>query len=242
MDPEYARGYRELHRRHWWWRARERVILKTLERLAPPAGFGRILDVGCGDGLLFARLSRLGTVEGIEPDAGIVTRTETPHGRIHVRPFDRTFRPEARYGLIVMLDVLEHLDDPGAALRHTHDLLEPNGMLLVTVPALRWLWTAHDDLNEHRTRYERRELERLMHASGLVVEEARYVFRWLVAAKLAVRALERVSGGRPRPPRIPPPPVNGLLYLASRMEEAVLGRVGGLLGSSVLAVGRRREG
>jgi 2-polyprenyl-3-methyl-5-hydroxy-6-metoxy-1,4-benzoquinol methylase len=236
VDPEYGRRYRELHERHWWWRARERVILKTLERFTPASGFGRILDVGCGDGLLFPHLSRLGAVEGIEPDADIVTRGETSHGRIHVRPFDATFRPEARYGLILMLDVLEHLDEPEEAARHAHDLLEPNGVLFVTVPALRWLWTSHDVLNEHRTRYVR-----LMQAAGLIVEQSRYVFRWMVPAKLAVRAKERVLGGEPGLPSIPPAPVNRLLYGVSRAEEAVLGHVTGLVGSSVLAVGRRVE-
>jgi len=241
VDPEYGRRYRELHRRHWWWRARERVILKTLERLTPAEGFGRILDVGCGDGLLFPHLSRLGAVEGIEPDADIVTRAETAHGRIHVRPFDATFRPEARYGLILMLDVLEHLDDPDAAARQVRDLLEPNGLLLVTVPALGWLWTAHDVLNEHRTRYERGALVRLLQAAGLGVEQARYHFRWMVPAKLVLRAKERVLGGEPRVPRVPPVLLNRLLYGVSRAEDAVLGWSVTLPGSSLLAVARRAE-
>ena len=240
MDPEYGRLYRDLHRRHWWWRARERIILQLLDDITPPGGFGRILDVGCGDGLLFEPLSRLGTVEGIEPDAGIVSEADTPHGRIHVRPFDSGFRPEARYGLILMLDVLEHLDDPSGATRHAHALLEPDGVLLVTVPALRWLWTAHDVLNEHRVRFRRPELVRLLEDAGFTVTAARYAFRWLVAAKVAVRAKERLLGAEPRPPRIPPSPINGLLYGISRVEEVVLGRVSGVLGSSVLAVARRR--
>jgi SAM-dependent methyltransferase len=241
MDPEYGRRYRDLHRRHWWWRARERLILAVLERLAPPGGFGRILDVGCGDGLLFAALSGLGEVEGVEPDAAIVSRAQTPHGRIHVRPFDPTFQPRARYGLILMLDVLEHLDQPAAAARHAADLLEDGGVLVVTVPALRWLWTTHDVLNEHRTRYRRDELVRLLTAAGLIVERSRYCFRWLVPAKLAVRAKERIWNGHPHPPSVPPAPLNRLLYGLTRAEEALLGRFAGLIGSSVLAVARRRD-
>src|SRR5260370_1313885 len=36
MDPEYARRYRDLYERHWWWRAREHLILPALPRHPPP--------------------------------------------------------------------------------------------------------------------------------------------------------------------------------------------------------------
>ena len=68
MDPEYAARYAELHATHWWWRAREAFVLDALKRRRGAVG-GRILDVGCGDGLLFGELARLGEVEGVEPDA-----------------------------------------------------------------------------------------------------------------------------------------------------------------------------
>lgn len=239
MDPEYGRRYRELHARHWWWRAREKLILEVVEGLRPSGGFGHILDVGCGDGLLFPALARLGEVEGVEPDEGLVTRADTPHGVIHVRPFDPSFRPGRRYGLILMLDVLEHMDAPDEAAAHALELLEPGGVLVVTVPAFRWLWTRHDVLNEHRTRYAKGELVRLLEGAGLQVERARYVFRWLVPAKVAVRAKEAVVGGEPRPPGLPPAPVNRLLYALTRAEESLLGGVPLPFGTSVLAVGRR---
>ncbi|MBW3535262.1 MAG: class I SAM-dependent methyltransferase [Gemmatimonadetes bacterium] len=242
MDPEYGRRYRELHRRHWWWRARERVILDVVGELQPPGGFGHILDVGCGDGLLFPALAPLGEVEGIEPDEGLVSRAATPDGVIHVRPFDASFRPGRAYGLMLMLDVLEHMDAPDEAAAHARELLEPGGSLVVTVPAFRSLWTQHDVLNEHRTRYSRAEIVRLLRDAGLEVGRARYLFRWLVPAKVAVRAKEAVLGGEPRPPTLPPAPLNRILYGLTRMEEGLLGRVPLPFGTSVLAVARRPIG
>src|SRR2546426_671635 len=65
VEPEYAVRYRDLYRRHWWWRARERLILDVLRRLRPGAGWSAILDVGCGDGLfLTARRVRPGGGRG----------------------------------------------------------------------------------------------------------------------------------------------------------------------------------
>ena len=84
MDPEYGALYRELYERHWWWRAREAVILDELSRLRPAGDWGRILDVGCGDGLFFPRLSELGEVVGVEPEAALLS-DRPREGEIHWR-------------------------------------------------------------------------------------------------------------------------------------------------------------
>lgn len=234
MDPAYGAAYGELHRRHWWWRSRDRVVLAFLREAAPPDGWGAILDVGCGDGLLFPELARMGRPTGVEPMGEIVPRAERPEGRIHVRPFDDSFRPDETYGLVLMLDVLEHLDDPAGALAHAAALLEPGGAILVTVPAFESLWTAHDDLNEHRTRFSRRSLHPLLEGAGFEVRESRYLFQWLVPCKWVVRGWEAVRGGAPGPPSIPPRPVNGLLEGACALERRVLGPLDLPFGSSLM--------
>ena len=128
MDPAYGARYRALYERHWWWRAREAKILGILERHAPRQGFGPILDVGCGDGLFFPKLQKFGEPRGVETDVDLVS--DENRQRIHIGPFDETFTPSERFGLILMLDVVEHLDDDVAALRYASELLTPDGLLL----------------------------------------------------------------------------------------------------------------
>ena len=152
MDAEYGQRYRDLYARHWWWRAREAALLDTLKAIAPVGSRHWILDVGCGDGLFFDRLHEMGEVEGIEPDASLVDPQGAHRHRIHIQPFDDRFRPSANYSLILMLDVLEHLEDPVAALRHAASLLTETGRLVITVPAFRILWTNHDVINHHPRR------------------------------------------------------------------------------------------
>jgi len=241
MDPVYAARYRALYERHWWWRAREAVVLRELGRVRPRDGWRRALDVGCGDGLLFERLLSHAThVEGVEPDAALVTDRQRAGGRIHVQPFDASFRPAHRFDLMLFLDVIEHMEDAAGAIEHAAALLEPGGLVLVTVPAFRHLWTTHDDLNRHVTRYTRTELTRLL-SPHFTVERARYFFRWVHPAKVVQRVLEAVRPPTPAPPQIPPAPLNATLYAMSRVEEAALSWSTMPLGSSLVAVARSRS-
>lgn len=240
MQAEYAKEYRELHERHWWWRARERWILAALRASRPPAGWTSILDVGCGDGLLFDRLLELGdSVEGVEADPTLVSPDGPHRQRITIASFDSAFQPGKLYSLILMLDVLEHLEDPAAALRHAVSLLEPGGVFLATVPAFMSLWTNHDVLNQHVTRYTRREVEELAAHSRLRLDSARYFFHWTYPAKIAVRTLEALSPRAPRPPRVPRDWINRSLYTASVIEQRLVGRLSLPFGSSILFMGRR---
>lgn len=240
MLSEYATAYRELYERHWWWRARERWILRALRIHRPAGGWRSILDVGCGDGLMFDRLLELGrSVEGVETDATLVDPSGPHRDRITLGSFDSTFQPGKRYSLILMLDVLEHLGDPAAALRHAVSLLDHDGVFLATVPAFMSLWTNHDVLNQHVTRYTRSELHALAAAARLQLDDARYFFHWTYPAKIAVRALEALSHSRPIPPHVPPQWINRWLYAASVLEQQLLGWLPIPFGSSILFVGHR---
>lgn len=241
MDTEYGARYRDLYERHWWWRARERVVLDVLRRHRPVAGWRTILDVGCGDGLFFDALAQLDgvqLVEGVEPARALVSPNGRHVDRIHVVPFDASFDTGRRYSLVLMLDVLEHLEDPGAALRHALSLLEPGGVFLATVPAFMALWTRHDALNHHFTRYDRRSMRALAHNAGLRIDEARYLFHWTALAKLATRVVEAIVPGAPAAPKVPPAPINSALYAITRLEQRLTSGLPLPFGSSLLVVGR----
>jgi len=239
VQKEYGERYRELYEKHWWWRARAEAILYLLRRIQPPEGWGTILDVGCGDGLFFDRLSQFGEVEGIDLPEALVNPTDAQRQRIHVGPFDKSFQPGKQYSLILMLDVLEHLPDPLTALRHALSLLKSEGTLLATVPAFRVLWTNHDVINHHFTRYTKGSFRQLARQAGLRIETERYWFHWTFPVKLASRLVERLLGLQPAPPNIPPGWLNESLYLVTRIEQKTLGALPVPFGSSLMVVGRK---
>ena len=236
MDSKYGERYRELFEHHWWWRARTNLIIETLQRLLSRGGGETILDVGCGDGLFFDRLAQFGEVEGVEPGAELVTENNPYKKRIHVCPFDEDFLPGRQYSVILMLDVLEHLENPVRALRHVAHLLKPGGRFVATVPAFMALWTNHDVLNHHQTRFTKASFRTVAGETGLRIEEERYLYHWTCPAKLVVGAVQRMFPSEPSPPKVPARWLNQILYKLSRIEQKTLTRLPMPFGSSLLVV------
>lgn len=237
MQSDYASRYRELYEQHWWWRSRESVILPLIDRYAAGRNDLRILDIGCGDGLFFDALSHYGDVWGVEVDSSIVSE-DGPHGdRIHVGPFDDSYDVEAPLSVVLMLDVLEHLDEPEACLRHALKLLDDDGIAIITVPAFNSLWTRHDDINHHRIRYTKQSFRGVADAAGMKIDHWQYFFHWVVAAKLLVRLKERLIPGEPEPAALPPAPINQALRGLSRFEQIATSWMRLPFGSSLLIVG-----
>jgi hypothetical protein len=103
---------------------------------------------------------------------------------------------EERFELLLLLDVLEHVDDPATFL---YQLVETRlgaaGRVLVTVPAYQGLFTQHDRNLKHFRRYSRHEIAGVARAAGLHVLDSGYLFSSL----LLPRALAAL-GEHVRPP------------------------------------------
>jgi 2-polyprenyl-3-methyl-5-hydroxy-6-metoxy-1,4-benzoquinol methylase len=215
------------------------LIVEKLEPLLPAAGGESILDIGCGDALFFDRLTKFGVVEGVEPCAELVSANNPHRSRIYVCPFDERFQPARQYSVILMLDVLEHLEDPGGALRHVAHLLKSGGRFLATVPAFMALWTNHDMLNHHLTRYTKPSFRAVARESGLRIEEERYLYHWTCPVKLGVGVVERLLRSEPEPPKVPVSWMNEVLYQLSWIEQKTVTRLPMPFGSSLLVVATR---
>jgi 2-polyprenyl-3-methyl-5-hydroxy-6-metoxy-1,4-benzoquinol methylase len=241
MEPSYGAQYARLYREHWWWRAREAVLLDLLRSLRPRPG-SAILDVGCGDALSFPTLSEFGTVRGIEVDENLLDPSGPFRERISSRPLgDPAYDdPSWRFDLITALDVIEHIDDDRSAISSMAAMLRPGGLLVVTVPAFELLWDQHDEINDHRRRYTVTRLRRTLDVQGLGLLQVRYLFRALFIPKLLVRL---VNAGRSRKVAqhgIPRPAINTALQHLCVLEDRLLRRLPVPFGTSVVGVARKR--
>jgi 2-polyprenyl-3-methyl-5-hydroxy-6-metoxy-1,4-benzoquinol methylase len=239
LEQEYARQYRSLYQKHWWWRAREEAVIDLLrrKRLTPNL---KILDVGCGDALFFNRLAEFGDVEGIEADSRLVDPRSPDRSRIYIQPFDQKFQPGKRYDLILMLDVLEHLKNPAEALGCVRDLLNHYGIFLLTVPAFQILWTNHDVLNHHHIRYRKKTLIPLLHHQKFRVLSTQYWFQWIAPIKLAMHFAQKLTSTDLDPPRVPSNSLNKFFFYLSRLEQRSIGPLMPF-GTSLMAMCQRAE-
>jgi len=237
--------------RHWWFVGTRRVLLDVLGRRLRH-GPARLLDVGCGTGGTTASLARLGPVLGLDREVAalrLARGREAPGATFGQA--DAAFLP-VRTGSIdaaLLLDVVEHLDDPGQLLHEIGRVLRPDGLALVTVPALQALWSEHDEALHHRRRYSRPALNELLASCGLRVEYLTYYNSFLLPAVAAVRLLGRVRRRlwpRPDPPasdlRLPPEPINAALAALLGAERHLIARARLPIGVSLLAVVRPAGG
>ncbi len=156
------RLYEEIYRAelaHWWFRGRRNIVTALIRHFATPARPLCVADVGCGMGANFAALAEFGNVVGVDnsPKALEFSRSRGSYrlvaGALPQLPF-----PDEAFDIVCALDVIEHLDDDAGAVREMWRVCKQNGLLVVTVPACPWLWSEHDEINDHKRRYTRRAL------------------------------------------------------------------------------------
>jgi SAM-dependent methyltransferase len=247
MDPSMYRSFAELHeRRHWWFVGRRRIVASVLEAMLGGRRGLRILDIGCGTGGMIPVLSPFGRVTGIDPaEAAIHYSRERYGGQAELLQVDfpRDLPPGRDYDLVTLFDVLEHLDDDRVALGRAADLLGDAGRMILTVPAHRFLWSPHDEINRHRRRYAFGELRERLLGAGLQIHRMSYfntlLFPVVWAARLVRRKLAR-KGDRRSDFRIERDWINNLLSDLFGFERHLLKRLNLPIGVSILAVAGRR--
>ncbi len=154
---------------------------------------GTAFEMGCGDGFMLDNLRKLGwKVVGNERTVAMAQFARQQLGLdVFVGDLD-ALRPVPTFGLVILFQVLEHLDDPVPVLRQISQILTPGGKLIIGVPNFdswqaswgkdRWL---HLDVPRHLFHYSPASLENTLKLAGLTTEDVQYVslehdpFGWL---------------------------------------------------------------
>jgi SAM-dependent methyltransferase len=174
----------------FWFRHRNACIIEMVRNF-PPRGKGPIFDVGGGNGFVAKGLVDEGwEVVLVEPGpsgARNAKKRGLEHvicGTTHSAGFKNGSLPA-----IGVFDVVEHIEDDFGFLRHLRDLLEPGGILYLTVPAFNFLWSHEDVHAGHFRRYTVAAMERKIFEVGLKPVFGTYIFGFLPVPVFLIRTL-----------------------------------------------------
>ncbi|MBV8054986.1 MAG: methyltransferase domain-containing protein [Deltaproteobacteria bacterium] len=243
MDAALYPRMAELEDTHWWFAGRRAICEQMLDRIGLPPD-AVILELGCGTGGNFPMLARRGQLYAMDADEsalGFAASRRLAKLARGTLPQEFPFA-ERCFDLVVMTDVLEHLDDECSSLCAVHSSLRPRGWLLMTVPALSWLWSAHDVIHHHRRRYRAIELRRLLGDCGFAIDYLSYYNFLLFPAIAGVRLFQRLRAAAPNHANrkhdltMPPRFVNAALLRLFSCERFVLGPFRPPIGISLIAV------
>jgi 2-polyprenyl-3-methyl-5-hydroxy-6-metoxy-1,4-benzoquinol methylase len=179
---------------HWYYASKAAAT----SRLLGNTPYKRILDVGAGSGffshhlLTHSSASEAWCVDiSYDADSDATTGGKPVHYRRDIDAVDAD--------LVLLMDVLEHVDDDVGLLRAYVEKVPSGSRFLITVPAFQFLWSGHDDFLEHKRRYTLAQLEAVVRNTGLTVKQGAYYFGLVFPIAAALRLLPK--GAQPSPPR-----------------------------------------
>jgi len=198
----------------FWHRLRWHVVGQYLPADRPLV----LVDVGAGTGLLgeFLEDARPNvTYRFIEPIDSLNARLQERFGPAANA---RTVEEVDTADVVSVLDVIEHQEDDRAFVSAIVGHMRPGALLLLSVPALPWLWSKWDAALGHHRRYDKRTFRALLDPNAVEVQELSYLF-----PEMVVPALVRKRRDRAADAELPelPPTVNAAFYGIGRATLAL---------------------
>lgn len=238
---EYKNIY-ENEERHFFYVSTHRLVLDLVKRWKNKRDL-KILDAGCGTGGLALKLSMLGKVAAIDASPEAVKFANKRGVAAKLASIEKIPFPDKTFDLVTCIDVIYHkqVKNDIGALSEIRRILRPGGVLVLRVPANRYLMSAHDRHVHTARRYSKKELDRKLRQAGFVVKYISFVHSPIFLVSLIRLIVERLMHkqatstiGKVNPV------VNSILKIMLRLEADVVCRgVAIPFGQGLVAVARR---
>lgn len=157
MQTEMFQVHHEMEGSHWWFLGRARIVATLVERLMDGTSRPLVVDLGCGTGGMVDALGEKYECVGIDPSTEAIeyARAHYPGRRYELGSLTEVLPALCdQTSLCLLNDVLEHIEDDRQMLEEIVRVVLPGTHILITVPAMRHLWSDHDVTAKHFRRYE----------------------------------------------------------------------------------------
>ncbi|MDP3996370.1 MAG: methyltransferase domain-containing protein [bacterium] len=246
MREKFYKTYFKIEKEHWLMKVRRRVVFDVLHNVLEKNKESKILDFGCGSGILVEELSS----EGYKAFGVDVSREAIRFGNsegiknIKVMASDKIDFPDNVFDVVTALDVLEHLENEKLSMKEIERVLKPGGVLIVMVPAYMFLWGVQDEVAHHYRRYTESSLLTVIKKSGCILPfRTTYFNSFLFFPIAAVRLLSRALNLRNRESDFDINNVflNKLFFAIFNLERILLKKISFPFGVSILSVCKKSE-
>lgn len=190
MNDKLLNIFNDIEDFHWWFLGRRYLLEKVIKKYSPSSRKLKILDVGCGTGGNINFLSQFGKVYGIDSSPLAINYCKK-HGYKNTKLSDAVKLPfkEKQFDLIFLLDVLEHIKDHKKAIKEAKRVLKDDGLIVVTAPALPFIWSKHDEMQGHYRRYKKIDFQKLAKEASLKIKGLSYFNAFLLVPIGFIRKL-----------------------------------------------------
>ncbi|MCX7641850.1 MAG: class I SAM-dependent methyltransferase [Elusimicrobiales bacterium] len=222
MD-NFVLNYFEINKDNWWYISRNELIYSIIKiycEIENP----KILDVGCGCGVLIEYLKVKGynNVFGIDAELKFVELAMKKGFDVKLINIEDGINVGIKYDVIILSDVLEHINNDIEVIKSIFSALSENGLVIIFVPAFMCLWSWHDTVNKHRRRYVLREIENKIKSTGFNVIFSSYWNLTLFIPALIIRNLKRLFKMKTHDFYKIPYFINNLIILFLKLENYLI--------------------
>jgi len=193
FKANYFKELAELESGNFWFRSRNKLILWALNQYSSKLQY--FLEIGCGTGFVISAVSKR------FPEAKLAGSEYFEEGLVFARqrvPNAEFMQMDARYipyesemDAIGAFDVLEHIEEDEVVLQQIYKALKSGGVMFITVPQHRWLWSQVDDYACHVRRYSVNELQQKVCRAGFDIIRSTSFVSTLLPAMYLSRLLQR---------------------------------------------------
>jgi 2-polyprenyl-3-methyl-5-hydroxy-6-metoxy-1,4-benzoquinol methylase len=231
----------EVEKKHWWFKARLHILLYFLKDRIKLKKENRLLDVGCGTGAVLESLQKEYDAFGIDmSDKAIEFCKLQGISRVTVSSLDQVPSSD-KFDILTFFDVIEHIEKDEEVLQNAYNLLVAGGNILITVPAYKFMWSSHDDLNLHYRRYTKKQLKEKVEAAGFKVEHITYYNTFLFPLALIQRLFSNLQKNPDHADlSVPNSFLNNLLYKIFVSEKKIISKASFPFGVSILCWGVKK--
>ena len=234
---------------HFWLEWRLIAILKLINQIGIPINKKlKVLEVGSGNCVLRNSLEARTdwTIDAADLNLKALSQARPSRGRTLLYDiFDEEESIINSYDVVLLMDVLEHIELTNAFIKSLIKHIKPGGHLLINVPALNLFYSVYDKKMGHFRRYNKKSLISEFRDSSLNILDTRYwglsllpllIMRFIIMIFIRRDNKNIIKSGFKPPGKL----LNKIFLITAKVETKLFSKP--LLGSSLLLVGEKNHG